>query len=273
MSRRIRNAIVAAVAPVALAPLTAPAPAAAQESARDVLERALEEYESRVADIRSYTVTQQVMGVESTVTFERSTVDGHTVFVPAGAEDRDVNLESPMTYFPKVAERATLGESLTVDGGTCRQVVVRDFEGLDFGQAMPQEAGQFEPTEAVFCLDTGDWVVRRVTIDGEMVRDGERNPVHLVATLQDYRRVEGMPYPFLTTIEAQGMSGSMTPEERERARQQLEEMERRMENMPEGQRRMMEEMLQGQLQNLRKMLEGDALELEVRVTDLQVNGQ
>src|SRR5690606_20885325 len=77
---RLRTAPIAALC--ALPFVLAPKPAAAQTSAAEMLEAALAHHEARTSGIENYTIVQNVMGIESTIYYERETVDGRTLFRP-----------------------------------------------------------------------------------------------------------------------------------------------------------------------------------------------
>jgi small-conductance mechanosensitive channel len=55
------------------------------------------------------------------------------------------------------------------------------------------------------------------------------------------------------------------------ARAALDELLRQLESMPEAQREMMKQMMGEQMQMMERVAAGGAMELEIRVTELQVN--
>jgi hypothetical protein len=73
------------------------------------------------------------------------------------------------------------------------------------------------------------------------------------------------------TMTMETLNASMSPEERERARRSLEEMEQRLEQLPEEQRRMMEGAMKDQLDRLRSMLDEGTIRFAVEVQDVRVN--
>jgi hypothetical protein len=110
-------------------------------------------------------------------------------------------------------------------------------------------------------------------VDGVMVTEGEKRPLTMTVTLEDYRTVEGMPHPWRTRIRAEGLmeAGGASEEEMEEARAQLAEFDRQMAEMSAEQRQMMQTMMGGKLDSLRRMIESGGLDMEVVVTDLRVN--
>jgi hypothetical protein len=63
----------------------------------------------------------------------------------------------------------------------------------------------------------------------------------------------------------------MSPEEREKTREQLAEARAKMAEVPEAQRAMVEKMMGGQLEKLEKMLADDALSFTFVVQEVKVN--
>lgn len=76
--------------PIALLLLLLPAGLTAQ-TAREILDTAVERHEERIADIDNYTVVQEMNGTEQVTYYEKRTVDGRPVFVPQTAADLAIN--------------------------------------------------------------------------------------------------------------------------------------------------------------------------------------
>lgn len=251
------------------------APASSQE-AEEIMNTALERYEERMEGIRTYRVRQEVMGFTTTNRFVKKTVDGHPVFVQAGSDSAADRMPrgwgNPYRLFPQLAGRARLAGRAAVDGEEVWHLVVDDFRGLELeGMTPTRAAGQFRPQRLELFLDTDDSAIRRLKMQGKMVRDTASRPLSMDAGFHDYREVEGMLHPFRVTISVQGMSAAISPEEMERARRQLEQARKRIEQMPEARREAMREMMEGQLEQLRQVVESGRLETEVVVQEVQVN--
>lgn len=246
-------------------------PPAAGQSAAEVFRTALQRYEDATEGIQSYTVVQEVMGVESRTTFERRTVDGRSALVPADAGDGGGWSSVPAAY-GRLAERARLEGEDTVEGNACWVAVVDDFEGLDLGSGMnPQSSGGFTPTKGTFYIDRESYLLRKLIMEGEVRQDGEASPMTMESVLGDYRTVEGWDYPFRIDVTIRGVPTGMSPEEAAETRKKMAELEEQLASMPEGQKAMVERMMKPQIERLRTMLDSGTLEGAVVTKELTVN--
>ncbi|MGD2218199.1 MAG: hypothetical protein PVJ64_15685 [Gemmatimonadales bacterium] len=248
------------------------APAAAGQSAADVLETAMARFEDRMSGIDNYTVVMDVMGFEVTNYFEKETVDGRPTFVlksSSGSEQQGAGLF--YNGFMQVADRANLAGKRSVDGFDCHVVTVDDFSGIDFDPETPDEEEDFKPEKGTFFLDTGDYLIRKLEMEGEFQRDGSWQPMTMKIDFKDYREVDGMLHPFLLEMSVAGLNNAMSEEEMQQARESLEEMKRRMEEMPANQRAAMERMMGSRMEELERMLNSGSIQVTTRVTQLKVN--
>ena len=127
-----------------------------------------------------------------------------------------------------------------------------------------------QPSRAVFLIDRDRLVMLRMEMDAEIVTEsGEPRTVHIQSTFSDYRDVEGMLHPFLTSIAMEGMMDAIGGGDPDELRSQLEEMERQLESMTGPGRDMAERMMGPQIERLRDMLGGAPM--EIRVTSIRAN--
>ena len=257
-------------------------PAALAQSAGEVLREALGRYASEMTDVRDYTITQEVMGMTVTTYAERA--DGaapldytYYVVTPSGLQGTD-DADNPAAHNPylmldRIAEEARYVGTEAVGGTQAHVVAVDDFGDLarEFGTVPAQADGEFDIETATFYIGTNDYRIHRMTMDGTVTRDGQASPVQIDTRLADYRTVDGFTTPFRMAMTMQGMDGQMSESERAEARQQLDQLRTQMEQMPAEQRRMMEGMMGSQLERLEQMLGGGGFEMEMVVTDVQVN--
>jgi hypothetical protein len=261
---------------VALAGAVSPFIAEAQ-SAKDVLNGMVAEYEKRMANVTNYTIVQEAMGTPITMYFEKETVDGRAVFrmrqssvaamaAPATGEDRG---ESDMyAELPKLAERATYKGRETVDGQAVHVIVIDDMQGIRFGRGMAPQNADFEPRRATLYVDTRLSVPRRMILEGRMRNEGKTTDVTSTVDMLDYREVEGMLHPFRSQVRIDGLGGAVDPE----MRKQYEEMKKQLAEMPESERKMAEQMMKGQLGQMEKMMGSDGgMNVELVVRELRVN--
>ncbi|HSJ07820.1 MAG TPA: hypothetical protein VK936_14035 [Longimicrobiales bacterium] len=256
--------------------------AASGQSARQVLESAAERYQQRMQGIDNYTLVQDVMGMESILYFEKETVDGVPFFQVRAARvggntislDDDQTLANPYRTFMDFADRARHDGTEAVDGRQAHRIVVEDFTGLDFNPAPSgQRDGQFTPRRVVMYIDADDHLVRRMDMEGDMTSPRGTAPVSTTARFEDYRTTDGLLHHWRTTMVTEGVmeAAGMSAADREKARQQLAEMEKQMETMPAAQRQMMERMMAGQMDRLREMVESGTLEITTEVKAIRVN--
>ncbi len=257
---------------VPLAVVLALPPAVAAQSAEKILMTSLEEYERRMEGIENYTIVQETMGFETSITFERTEVDGRTVFLPKGQEGASSGgMSNFYRMYPKIAERAELEGKASVDGKQCHVIAV-DLSGLDVDQGMDMGGrGDFIPKKGKLYVDTDDYVIRKMEMEGEITVDGETRPMTAVTVLSDYREVEGLLHPFQVDITATGLAAGMSEEDAEEARKGLEEMEKNLEGMDASQRAMVERMMGPQMEKLLKMLETGQFEITVITKEVRVN--
>ena len=253
--------------------LALPSGATAQ-SAKEILMTSLEKYEQRMEGIENYTTVQETMGFETELTFVRTKDDeGRTVFVPKGREDASSGgMSNFYRMYPKIAERAELEGTESVDGEQCHVLAISDFSGLDLDEQMEMgDRGDFVPKTGLLYVDTDDHLIRKMELGGEITRDGQTSPMTAVTVLSDYREVEGMLHPFQLHITATGLAAGMSEEEMEEARRGLAEMEKNLEGMDATQRAMVERMMGGQMEKLRTMLESGQFEITVVTKEVRVN--
>lgn len=262
---------------VAVAAGTALAAPVQAQNAQDVLQTALDRYVERTQGVEDYTITYGgIMGTgDITTYFEKEVVDGFPIFRPVSVEglpDESSTDWDPYRQFPEIAERADYGGTEEIDGVSAHVVSIDDFEGLDFTPPNAG-AGEFEPETMTLWIDDADWLIRRMRIEGSAAIEGEARPLTMVATLRDYRTVEGMPFPYETAIAVEGAlaASGMSDEEAAEARRKLEQMQEQMENMPEQQREMMERLMGPQMENLENMIGSGTFEMTLQVKDLRVN--
>ena len=244
---------------------------ASAESAKDVMEAALEKNDARLKDVEDFTVTQEMMGHEVTTYYVVETVDGHR-FARSQQEggSRDVS-SSIYGTFPEMVEHAQLEGKESIDGKECWVLRVDDVEELDVSPDYGDDDASVTPTHAFLYFDTDEHLLRGMRIEGEMTREGRTGPMTMEMRMTDYRTVDGLAYPFRTVMSIRGMEDSITDEDREQARLAMEEMKAEMEKMDPEQRAMMEKMMGGQMEKMQEMLESGEMKFEIVVQDLVVN--
>lgn len=249
---------------------TISAASASAQSAQDVIKTAMERYERAVAGIDNYTLVQNAMGIEMTNYFEKTEVDGYPVFLPAEASEADTEHSDVLRNLHQYAERMKLDGEEMVGERRCYVLSLEDFSGMDIG--MDAEQGDFQPRRGTFYIDTDEYLMRRMRMEGDLAMNGQIHQTTMIAELQDWRTVEGMPHPFKTSISIQGIpTPDISQEDLEKAQKAMADLEKQMKEMPESQRNMMQSMMGPQLERLQQIIQSGSMAFEVEVKELRVN--
>ena len=253
-------------------------PAAARaQSAADILNRMLSEYESRSQGVENYTIVQETMGMETVTYFEKETVDGHPVFrlrstqaagmVMTEHDSENDGWDEFYSLAPQMVSHAEYQGRERIEGRDVHVVVVNDLDEIGFGQGPAPEDADFQPERGRFYVDAEQWVVRRMEFEGSMTTQGETHEVKSIADFRDFREMDGMLHPFLMDVTVEGLGEAMDPA----MQQQLEEMKRELEQMPGAQRKMVEQMMKAQIENLEQMGDEGGMKIQIKVKELRVN--
>jgi len=245
------------------------APAATAQSAREIIQTAIDRYEQRMSGVENYTVVQDVMGIQSTSYYEKRTIDGRSVFrlIDSYGDDSQDDMGEMYSGFMEVAERAQYSGEEKVAGHDTYVLAVDDFSGL----ALQNEGADFKPKKGIFYLDSSDYIIRRIYMEGVVERNGQPQPATADMFFEDYRTVDGMVHPFLINMNVTGVTSGLSDEELAQARKDLDDLRKRMKEMPESQRKMMESMMGPQIDKLEEMVESGNVELSITVKELRVN--
>jgi hypothetical protein len=248
------------------------APAAGAQSAAEVIETAMARFEDRVAGIDNYTVTMDAMGFEVTNYFEKELVDGRPTFVLKSHSGQGQEGAGLLYHgFMEVVDRVQLEGRESVDGYDCFVLAVDDLSGVDFYPKMSDDEDDFRPKHGTFYLDADDYLIRKLKMDGELLSESGWQEITMEIDFRDYREVDGMVHPFVFEMNVFGMQKAHSEEELQQLREQLEEMKRRMAEMPEDQRAAVEQMMGPRIREMERMLDSDVMQVTTQVTELKVN--
>ena len=254
--------------------------AQAQTTGSDVIDRTIDAYEEMMAPVDNYLIEQESMGVTTTMYFERQEDGEYLGFYPTGNglhldEEADISLSTMSIQMLRAMQpHARAVSDKTINGTRALGVRVEDFRDIAdrFGMT-PEEDDEDEMTveSATFYVGADDYLVRQVVMDGTMQMDGDPVPVSTTITFDDFRTIDGMRHPFHSRVEITGIDALMSDQDREEIQEMMEGFEQAMEQMPPEQREMMEAQMRNQMAEFEQMMAGDAMTMEMRVTDLQVN--
>jgi len=260
-----------------LAAILAASGAAAQTPA-DIVGRMLDAYERSTAAVENYTVVQDIMGFRTELYYEKEAREGRSVFqlkqsTAAGFAadlDDDMGLQDVYAIAPDLAEHARYGGTERVDGHEVHVLLIDDLRVLDLAPASPSEDAEFRPRTGRILIDAALWVPRRMEFAGDLDTGDRVVDVTSVIELQDYRNEQGLLLPHRTLVRMEGIGAAIDPE----MRAELEEMRRRLAELPEGQRAMIEGMLRAQMEQMEALLAGGddaAMTVELTVLEVRVN--
>lgn len=192
--------------------------------------------------------------------------------------DDDPAETDPYAMLRRLSDRFEVAGTGEIEGRRTWTLEANDPSGIDVG------ADEFAPRSIRFHMDSEDYVIRRVEMEGDMDVEGQRRPVTVVVQLDDYRDVEGLLHPFRTTIAFDGMDAGISDEEAaemsaqmEEARRQMAEMEKQLAQLPPEQRQMIEQQMErmGGMPGMQQMeSQMDALaagRMETVVQEVRVN--
>ncbi len=154
-----------------------------------------------------------------------------------------------------------------VDGRKTHILSVKDLnEWMGADEGMQKVTGKL-------WVDDRAWVVRKMEMDTEIEGEkGEKVPVKITVRKEDFRKVNGMlmPYRTVVTVPVPGAQ-EMSPEEEQKMRKNIAEMQRQLEQAPPEMRKMIEKMMGPRMEMMQKMLAGGGIEIVTTVKQVKVN--
>jgi len=193
--------------------------------------------------------------------------EGSDLFGGVGAAP---SLQPSLSQLDTLAQVATYEGTETIDGYRCHVLYIDDLSALSPPQ-LPATAPPDAPGSMRMYIDAERSVPLRMDMNVTTTQGGNAQPLQPRVVFSDYRTTDGLTLPWVMEMTMEHATASISPEEREQARQSLEELEARMKELPEAQRRMMEGMMEGQMTQLRSMLDDGSIRFTVEVQHVEVN--
>jgi outer membrane lipoprotein-sorting protein len=270
-----------------LAALCLLVPPAAAQSVESVVDRMKQRYRDQIASVDNYVVEtdlytsyhRKVMK-DGTPSFETATrLKGQGGGTPFGGAQSPAS-QAQFEHLDRLARHATYGGTETVDGAPAHVLRVDDPSKVD-----PSMSSRAE--RLTYYVDAEQYLPVRIQMEMPPMQGGPMGggaasppggsaqggsaqgeasgpPQRVTIDLLDYRSVEGLMIPYTMKIET-NLDETLTPQQR----QQLEQLQKKLEQMPESQRKQMERMLGDQMERLQKMAAGEPTTIQVR--DVRVN--
>lgn len=251
------------------------APAEAQ-SVQTVVDEMKARYQQQLETVDTYVIETN----QYTSYYRKTTRNGESVYETAmrwkgdggglfNGADAMPSLQPSRSQLDTLAQVASYVGTETIDGQRVHVLRVDDPAALS-GDRMPAME-QAEQGEMRLYIDAERYVPLRMESEMTMTQNGETQTLRPRIVFSDYRTTDGLTLPWKMEMTVDSLNASVSPEEREQARQSLEELEARMKELPEGQRQMMEGMMKDQLDQLRGILEEGAINIAIEVQDVHVN--
>jgi outer membrane lipoprotein-sorting protein len=265
-----------------LAALCLLVPPATAQSVESVVDRMKQRYRDQIASVDNYVVEtdlytsyhRKVMK-DGTPSFETATrLKGQGGGTPFGGAQSPAS-QAQFEHLDRLARHATYGGTETIGGAPAHVLHVDDPSKVD--PSMSSRADRL-----TYYVDAEQYLPVRIQMEmppaqgGAMGGTGSGSsgggsnggasgpPQRVTIDLLDYRSIEGLMIPYTMKIET-NLDETLTPQQR----QQLEQLQKKLEQMPESQRKQMERMLGDQMERLQKMASGEPTTIQVR--DVRVN--
>ncbi len=261
------------------------------QSAADLLRDLADAHADRVEGVDNITVVSTAGGsmamFDQMTTYYTRTEDGssftaRTRMEGGMADMMQDDVPSPMQNDPFLintmladyfADSAVYEGSESIDGQPVEVVYIEDMTPL--ARALAEEQGETfdestQVTDVRIYIDTDSQVIRR--IESKMTSDfgqgmpggqSEIRTADMTFNLADFQDVDGVRYPFTMRME---LSGVMSEDEIAQMRQQMEQMQAQLDQMPPAQREQIEELMGG----MEGMLSG-TISFESTATEVRVN--
>jgi len=159
----------------------------------------------------------------------------------------------------------------TVDG---RDALHLRAEGLDRVVSQPGDERQFTIRSVSLWVDAEQFVTLRLSMEGEVEADGEKQSVTIERLLQDYRSVGPLYESHRQVMRISGLMGAMDPKDRqkiEESMKQLEELEDQLEQMPAAARGMIERQIARANEQMQMLTSDGGFELVTAVLRIEIN--
>lgn len=255
----------------------------AAQSADEVVTRALDRADRMLEDVQDCTIIRRQESTSGRTTvdtlyLEKEVIEGHAHLVPPGSGPRS-----------RMATACTLAEDLRgfssyegtdeVEGHETHVLINEDRESLErwLGTALESELTEqgavesLQIQEARAYVDAERYVLRKIVVSLEVTREGKTFPVQYEHVNSDFRETEGLLFAHTATTRTLGLTGGMTQQELEEARENLRKAERELEELPPEKRAMAESFMGDRLERWREMLESGTMETVTEVIELRVN--
>ena len=239
--------------------LLGPGPASAQSVAsvvddmQSVYDRQIETVDTYIVETNLYTSYNEKVMQDG-----RSTYRTQTQMKGSGASSFAANTTPSAAYgmqFDRLRQHATYAGTETIDGVRCHVLRVDDPSAVN--PDMDENA-----TSMTYYVDAERHVPARMAMETATSGQQGPNPSSVVIHFRNYQTTDGLTLPHRMEIQ---LNANISDAQR----QQMQQMMKKMEQLPEQQRKQMENMMGGQMDMMKQMMSGDPIAIEVQ--SVQVN--
>ena len=175
----------------------------------------------------------------------------------------------------RFAENATYGGTETLDGVETHVLIIDNPQALAEDamerEGMDKDAMENMEGEMIMYIHADEYVPLRMDSETRVETEDGTQTISPTMTFSDYRTTDGLTMPWRMEMRMEDLNASMSPEDREQARESLAQLDEQMKEMSDRQRRMMERMMKGKMDKLRKIVEEGTIEFNIQVQDVKVN--
>jgi hypothetical protein len=204
---------------------------------------------------------------------------GAATFLEAGAAAQDANQRERDAAVAEASAAAAASQDLA---RRMRHVGIEPVEGVSTQHLRAQGLGQRHPTgdggemviqDLDLWIDDRNCVPMKFTMAGTHTSGGKTQPVTIERVNSQYRAVPGskMYEPFRQVMRIQGAMTEAQQQELRESQAKLEDLERRLAQMPPSQRDMIIQRMGPQMETMKRMASGGGIEVVMDVQQILVN--
>lgn len=244
------------------------------QSAADIIDRMMEEYNRSLSGIETMMTVTESDGFMSTdepdTTYYRKVeVDGISTMevVSDDPAHMDMSNYNFAKNYQTIAENAVYEGTETLNGESVHVLFFEDVSAFYDGVVANTPENQ-EPQSGYMYISENTNLMSGMRFD---VGDGDEFSGTVTVNMSDYRNIDGMNMPFLIEMTFEGLSGSMTPEEREEAQKNLREFRQQMDEASGMQKQIMERMVAPQMERIEELLAEGSMTMTVTTLSIETN--
>jgi len=254
---RLRSSLLLLFVGLCLGSLAAPATAQSIASVVDEMQarytEQIETVDTYIVETNLYTSYNKKVMTDGEPTYKTETnmKDGGNPIASTSTPSSAYGLQ-----FERLKKNATYAGTQTIDGVSCHILKVDDPSKVN-----PDMSGS-DTESMTYYIHVEKYVPVRVIVEQKAKKKsrGGPEPSSMTINMKNYKTTDGLTLPHRMEFVIE------LPEEQQK---QMQQMMKKMENMPEQQREQMKKMMGGKMEMMKQMMSGDPIVVEVQ--NVQVN--